>query len=149
MRTILVTASGMAVLSIGLTLVFLFGVGIVGAAWALLGTVTLGWLAFVRAAAHECGIGMFDLIRATSRGLLIPFVACAVPALGITHFCYPGGWLAVVGASLVAACAYAAALYMCGGREEERAIIGRPVELAVSLVRSFYRGVWGTSRRAR
>ena len=149
MRTILVTVSGMAVLSVGLTLAFLFWVGIVGAAWALLGTVTLGWLAYVRAASHACGIGMFGLIRATSRGLLIPFVACAVPALGITHSRYAGGWLAVVGASLVAGCAYAAALYVSGGREEERAIIRRPAVLAASLVRSFYRGVRRPSRRAR
>ena len=61
---------------------------------------------------------------------------------------YAGGWRAVVGASLVAGSAYAAALYVSGGREEERAIIRRPAVLAVSLVRSFYRGVWGTSRRA-
>lgn len=149
MRKILVTVSGVAALGVGLTLVLLFRVGIVGAAWALLGTVTLGWLAYVGAASHECGIGMFGLIRSTSRGLLIPCVACAVPALAITHFYFPGGWLAVVGASLVGACAYAAALYVSGGREEERAIIRRSAVLAASLVRSFYRGVRGTSRRAR
>ena len=146
MRTVLKVVGGMAILSFSLTLGLLPQLGIVGAAWVLLGTFVFGWLALLRAAAQECGVRVFPLVRAVAQGLLLPFLVCALPALGIAFFAPGGGWLAVAGASLVAGSAYAAALYLHGSREEERAIIEWPAKLAVNLVRSFCRGQGGVSR---
>jgi O-antigen/teichoic acid export membrane protein len=145
MRTILVTVSSMAIVSIGLTLAFVFWIGIVGAAWVLLGMAAIGWITFLRAASRDCGVRAFDLMRASTQGLLVPMFACAVPALGITYLARPGGWLTVVGASVVGGCAYAAALYLWGGRQEERAIVRWPVRLTLGLLRSFYHAIRRTS----
>jgi O-antigen/teichoic acid export membrane protein len=146
MKTVLRVVGGMAVLSFGLTLGLLPRVGIVSGAWVLLGTFIFGWSALLGAASRECGVRMFHVLRAAARGLAIPLVACAVPALGIAYFVPGGGWLVVAGASLVGGSAYAIALYLHGSREEERAIVERPAKLALNLVRSFWRGWWGASR---
>jgi O-antigen/teichoic acid export membrane protein len=141
MKTVLTVVGGMAALSFGLTLGLLARLGIVGAAWVLLGVFTLGWLALLRAASQDCGVRMFHVVRAVAQGLLLPFLACAVPALGIAYFARDTGWLAVAGASLVGGCAYAIALYLHGSREEERAIVERPVRVAVRFLRAFGRGL--------
>jgi O-antigen/teichoic acid export membrane protein len=146
MKAVLRVVGGMAILSVGLTLGLLPRLGIVGAAWVLLGTFVFGWFALLGAAAQERGVRVFHLVRAVAQGLLLPFLACAVPTLAIALFASEGGWPAVAGSSLLAGSAYAAALYLHGSREEERAIIEWPAKLAVNLVRSFCRGRGGVSR---
>jgi O-antigen/teichoic acid export membrane protein len=147
MKTVLRVVGAMAILSFGFTLGLLPRLGIVGAAWVLLGTFIFGWSALVGAASHECGVRVSHLVRVVAQGLLLPFLACALPVLGIAHYVPGSGWLVVAGASLVGGSAYTAVLYLHGSREEERAIIKWPAKLAVNLVRSICRGRVGVPRR--
>ena len=72
------------------------------------------------AASRTCGARPLPLLLATFKGLLLPSTACAALALAVLKTA-PGTWPAVLAASAAGGAAYAAALYLWGGRAEERA----------------------------
>jgi O-antigen/teichoic acid export membrane protein/2-polyprenyl-3-methyl-5-hydroxy-6-metoxy-1,4-benzoquinol methylase len=138
-RPVFLVLAGMAATQLGVGLWLLLRMGVVGMAWAMLVSMTLGSVAFLQLATRACRLSLWELTRRVTQGLLLPTTACAGGAVA-GHLWLPlDGWAKVVSVSAAGGAAYAASLLCLGGAREEEWILAREVlTLPAAAVRWAY-----------
>jgi O-antigen/teichoic acid export membrane protein/SAM-dependent methyltransferase len=119
-----------AALNIAVSLVLLFDVGRVGAAWGLAASTIVGATALSIAATRRLGMSTRVLAVTTTRGLVRPALACLGTSYGLTRLIAPSGWLEIAVVAFAAGAAYGVVLAGHGARPEEKAM-ARQARIAV------------------
>jgi O-antigen/teichoic acid export membrane protein/2-polyprenyl-3-methyl-5-hydroxy-6-metoxy-1,4-benzoquinol methylase len=119
-RSVLAVEGAAGLATVLLTMVLLPAIGIVGAAWAILGALTIGAVASIYLATKACAVKASRLLGTTVKGLAVPVLAGATGALAVVFMARSENWGMVAATSILGGTAYAAALYFTGAREEER-----------------------------
>src|SRR5271157_743 len=127
LRTLVIIPCCLMVTSLGLSLVLLPRIGIVGAAWGLVGPMFLAAFVYLHIGAHTCGIRVGGLISTSFGGLLLPILAFLAISLSINSLTGPG-WTSVATALLGGGLGYLITFLFCGAREEELMLVRKLVE---------------------
>jgi O-antigen/teichoic acid export membrane protein len=109
-------------------------IGIIGAAYGMLGTVVVGSAMLINSACRHLGVRAWRLIAATLKGLIFPGLTCAAVLMFAERIVAPSRWASLALVSALGGVTYIAVLAWKGSRDEERQILrqilarlGRPV----------------------
>lgn len=130
--------------NLAVTFPVLHRLGVQGAAWGFLASMTVRTMAYLVLASRMGQTGVFRLLRGSLQGIFLPAAACGVATWGVLALGWPGGWLGLIAASLAGGIAYCAGLYFGGARREERMLAREILFLPITLTKS----AWGSLRHA-
>lgn len=135
----------MAALAANLAVTFfaMHRIGLQGAAWGFLLSMTVRSMAFLVLASHMGQTGAFSVLRGSLKGVFLPATACGAVTWGVLTLAWPGGWLGMIAASLAGGMAYGAGLHFGGARPEERMLAREVLLSPITLVRF----AWHSLRR--
>ncbi len=122
-RSILTVLGVIAIPSLALTIVLVRSLGEVGAAWALLASLSASTCVFLFMGAHTCQLRVAELIGSTFRGLLLPAAACAACTYAAARLTNPSHWTGVIASCLAGGAIYTAVFYFTGARREEKLLL--------------------------
>ncbi len=135
-RSLVAVLGTVAASTVVLSLVLLKTVGVSAVAIAMLISIATGSGALLYMASKMCGMGIYELVRKSFRGLLLPSLFSAAVAVGISRAFPVNGWLEVVGASMVIGSAYLVSFYFSGARAEERELARQMASLPILALRA-------------
>lgn len=127
--------------NLAVTFYALHRIGLQGAAWGFLASMTVRSMTLLVLASREGQVGLFSLLRGSLKGIYIPAAACGAVTWGVLSAPWHGGWLSLITASFAGGMAYVTALHFGGARPEER-VLAREVLLSpFTLVRFTWRSL--------
>ena len=119
-RSVLTVLGVVAIPSLALTVGLVRAMGEVGAAWALLASLSTSTAVFLFLGARTCQLRVAELISSTFRGLLLPAAACAACTYAAARVANPEHWMGVIASCLAGGIIYTAVFYFTGARQEEK-----------------------------
>jgi O-antigen/teichoic acid export membrane protein len=144
-RTLVAVLGMVAASTVVLSLLLLKPVGVSAVPWAMLTSIAAGSVAFLYMASKMCGMGIYELVRNSFKGLFLPSLFSAAAAAGLSRAIHVNGWPMLVAASIVIGSAYCVSFYFSGARPEEcelaRQIAGLPI-LALRASFKMLRGLF-------
>lgn len=122
--------------NLGVTYFTLHRIGLEGAAWGLLSSMTLRSAAYLVLGSRRGQTGVFHLLRVSLEGIFLPGLACGAATFGVLYIGRPGRWLELIAAALAGGLAYGIGLYFGGARTEERMLAGEVLFSPFTLTKS-------------
>jgi O-antigen/teichoic acid export membrane protein len=147
-RSLVAVLGTVAASTVILSLMFLKVIGVSSVAWAMLASIAMGSLAFLLLASKMCGIGIFELVRRSFRGLFLPSLLSAAVAAGLLRAIHIDGWPKLVGATIVVGSAYWVSFYFSGARPEERDLARQIAGLPILGLRASFKMLHGLFRHS-